>query len=241
MTNFTTALDIISTAAQELGLGQISNPTNPSDNLGYQCLGLLNSLCDEVWTLQDWQTLMITQEYVGDGVQSVFEMPDDFGRQVNQTEWDSTNHRVMYGPASPQVWGWIKYGLIGVGIQLRYRIINDTYEVAPTPGLDQTINLYYISKNWCKRADDTLTDRITLPDDTPLFDRRMLICGLKTKLWAIKGFDNTVLKGEFDAILESYKGQNAGAPVLYLGTAGPGFRLLDINNFPDGTYNNGMN
>lgn len=241
MATLGTADEIINAAAQELGLPPVSLSSAAGDASGYQMLGLLNALGDEMNRVQDWQFLEKTMTFVGDGVTDTFPIPDDFGRQVNQTEWDRSMRRPMQGPVSPQVWAWNKFGIVAVGVYYQYRILDNKYTVYPIPGDTHEFALYYISKNWVidgaspDPQNPIYTDRITNATDKPLYDRRVLISGLKVKMWSQKGFDTTTLQEEFNYLLASEKAQNQGAPVINL-SGGSGRLLIDWQNIPDGTY-----
>lgn len=237
MATLGTADFILNSAAQELGLPPVSIGNAQNDATGWQMLGMLNALGDELNRVQDWQFLEKEMTFVGDGVADTFPLPADFARQINQTQWDSTSRRPMQGPDSPQMWAWNKFGIVAVGVYYRYRIIGNQYTVFPVPAAGETFKLYYISKNWViNETPNTYADRVAAASDIPMYDRRVMISGVKVKMWAQKGFDTTVLQEEFNFLLESEKAQNQGAPVINLG--GPGSRvLLDWNNVPEGnTY-----
>lgn len=241
MATLGTADEIINAAAQELGLPPVSLNSATGDQTGWQMLGMLNALGDELNRVQDWQFLMKEMGFVGDGIADYFPMPEDFGRQVNQTEWNTSMRRPMQGPDSPQVWAWNKFGIVAVGVYFRYRINNNEYQVFPVPGAGQTFALYYISKNWVidgtspDPQNPIYLDRIVHATDKPMYDRRICIAGLKVKLWSQKGFDTTTLQEEFNYLLASEKAQNQGAPVISL-SGSRGRIFLDWSNIPDGTY-----
>lgn len=241
MPTLATAEYIINTACQELGLPPVSLASAANDPTGFQALGLLNALGEELVKIQDWQFLEKTMGFVGDGVAESFPMPVDFGRQVNQTEWNVSNRRPMMGPDSPQMWAWNKFGIVSVGVYFRYRILDNMYTIYPVPGTGVEFVLYYISKDWVRDGTSSdpqnpnYLDRIIHATDTPLFDRRLMISGLKCKLWSQKGFDTTKLEQEYSYNLATEKAQNAGAAVINL-SGGNNRVLLDWNNVPDGTY-----
>jgi hypothetical protein len=391
MSTFETAAQIVAKAAQELGLGAISISAGVDDANGYQTLGLLNSLGDEVLRAHDWENLERTMTFTGDGTTTEFPMPTDFGRQVNQTQWATSDQRPMQGPVSPQVWSWCQYGIVAIGFYFWYRILRGKYAVFPAPGDGVDFALYYIGKNWVEKditgykynltsppvienlnynlvADygdaqlhnwtpttgfasivfnisvlpgtlNNTTNRtvvvleespdggatwtlsqfydlghytgvlqsnvpvtedmdpvtvgvtlqtttthvrvviggidlstgtsagvlaaalfltsdlvptntyyvgqdialpyvlgssITAAGDIPQFDSRMLITGLKAKLWAQKGFDTTVLQKEFNYMLDSEKAMVQGAKVINL-SGDSSYFLLGYGNVPDGT------
>jgi hypothetical protein len=238
MPNYTTASDIVNTALQELGLGTVNLAAGAADATGYQALGLLNALGDQINRVHDWQNLEKVMQFTGDGTTTEFALPADFGRQVNQTQWAASDNRPMQGPVSPQIWAWDKYGIMAPGIFYQYRILGNAYAVYPTPAAGAVFDLYYISRNWVQVANTTPIEysyKIVNATDIPLIDRRLLIAGLKLRLWDAKGLDTSSLAAEFEYLLNNEKATTQGAPVLNLsGPYGP--TLVGWNNVPDSGY-----
>lgn len=129
MQKYATASEIINTALQELGMGVVNIDAAALDATGWQMIGLLNSLGSEVLRANDWQHLEQVMTFVGDGVNDTFDLPTNFGRQVNQTEWSVSQNRPMQGPVSPQQWAWNKYGIVSAGMFFQYRILRGQYHV----------------------------------------------------------------------------------------------------------------
>lgn len=231
-----TTIEIINAAAAELGLPRVALNTTTGDTTGNQSLALLNALGDELVRVHDWQFLEKTMNFVGDGVASTFPLPTDFKRQVNQTQWNNNNTRPLMGPLSPQMWSWCQYGIVSQGIFFRYRILGNQYAIFPVPGNGEEFALYYISKNWAIDAQSgNPKPYMTGAEDTCFFDDRLMISGLKTKLWGQKGFDTTQLQAEFDYVLGSEKGQNQGASIISL-TTNYSNGLINVLNLPDTGY-----
>lgn len=226
---------IIDTALAELGLesGTVGSAT-PNQNVT-QCVALLQSLGRDAISVHDWQFLMSTASYTGDGVQSSFDMPADFSRQVNQTQWALNNKRPMIGPLSPQQWGWTQYGIVSVGVYFRYRILSNEFTIFPVPGAGEQFAFYYIVKNWLLDVSGTPKDVISSGTDVVVFDDRLMIAGLKLRFWAVKGYDTSQLATEYNFVLQTQMGQDQGAPVLQL-SGSDGFHYIDETNIPDGSW-----
>lgn len=232
-------LDITNDALREIGLPQVLTVMSDlGDQTGFQTSGLINALGKQLIKLHDWQFLEQHLQFVGDGVKTQFDMPADFGRMVNQTQWASKSRRPMFGPMTPQGWSWIEFGIVSVGVYYRYRIVDNKFTVFPTPAAGETFDMYYISKNWVINQDagTVYKSEITQDSDIPMFDDSLMVAGTKFKLWAAKGFDATELREEFNAMLEAEKSQSQGAPVIALDRR---FEYLYISgqNVPDGSWN----
>lgn len=232
------SLSLVNSALQELGLPQAQTIASAQDDqTGFQCLGLLNSLCEQLSRAHDWHFLESIAEFTGDGVSDSFDLPADFGRIVNQTQWSSAMKRPMVGPVNSQIWSWVQYGIVSVGVYYRYRVIGNKLHVFPKLADGEKINFFYISKNWAiNGADSSAKSTIDSDSDKTVFDDFLVIAGLKFKLWAAKGMDSAGLFAEFEFMLGNLKAQTAGAPVINLSGSSTGF-LITGNNIPDGNWN----
>lgn len=240
MSTYDTAENIINDALAELGMPPANLAVGAIDANGYQALALLNALGVEILRAHDWQNLESVMNFTGDGVADRFPLPADFGRQINQTQWDTGDNRPLLGPTSPQVWSWCNYGIVAVGAFYRYRILDSEYAIFPVPSDGSTFALYYISKNWVIDADDpaAFKAKVTKAGDICRLDNRMLISGLKVKFWGAKGFDTTQLNAEFNYIFNNEKAQSQGARAISL-SGEPATFLIGYQNVPEGTYYGG--
>lgn len=233
-----TAQQILTAAGQELGLAVGEIGILQVGDTGIQGLALLNSLGDDLVRVYDWEFLQFSNNFSGDGNTSAFPMPADFARVVNQTQWAKNMKRPMQGPLTAQQWGWTQYGIVSVGVFYKYRILLNKFNIFPTPGIGESFAFAYISKNWVL---DPLTgnykDQITAGTDVPIFDRRLMVNGLKLRLWGQKGFDTSALAREFDFVLANEKGQSNAAQEISLTGNLDTFYLNPITNVMDGDWN----
>lgn len=237
MPNTATAQQIVDQCLMELGLPTGLIGSTQQLQQVTQAVALLNTLGRDANKCHDWQFQQRVYTMTPDGVTDNFPMPSDFGRVVNQTEWAASMKRPMQGPMTAQQWGWTQYGIVSVGVYYRYRILDNLFYVFPVPGVGEVFHFYYISENWIIAADGTGKETVTSGDDVIVFDKDLIISGLKMRLWAIKGFDTTNLVQEYNYRLQAEKGQDQGAQILHLSRSGLDFHLLDVNNIPDGNWN----
>lgn len=232
------ALQMVNQALQEIGLPQVTTIiSGQDDQTGFQMHGLVNALGTQLVRVHDWQFLEKTASFTGDGVKTAFDLPADYGRMVNQTQWADKNKRPMYGPMTPQGWSWVQFGIVSVGVYYRYRIIGNQFHVFPTPPVGETFNFYYISKNWVYDPNtDVYKDRVENEDDLTLFDEYLMVSGIKYKLWSAKGMNATELLSEFNYMLNAEKSQTQGAPVIALDSRWE-YLYISGQNVPDGSWN----
>lgn len=231
-----TAQYIVDRSAQELGISSSSLNPDLINQIGQQALAMLNSLGDELVREYDWQFLEGSANLIGDGTTTEFDLPSDFGRIVNQTAWSASNKLPMNGPLNSQVWGWVQHGIVSVGIFYRYRILNDKLVTFPALASGEVANFYYIKKDWVQSKDGiSMTDTVVWPEDKPVFDRSLMIKGLKNMLWGQKGFDTTALAKAYNDELALQFSQSQGAPVIDLSNSASSI-LITTRNIPDGNW-----
>lgn len=162
-----------------------------------------------------------------------YPLPNDWLRQIEQTEWDRTNRWPLNGPKSPQEWQNFKSGIVYAGPRLRFRIANNTIQLNPPPSSDSLLSMEYVSSHWVTALDDTTKEKFTLDTDTPVFDESLMVEGLKLRWNKTKGFAYD--DDAYNNLLSTCQAQNKSAPTLSL-AQGSGSVLLSLANIPDGNW-----
>lgn len=164
-----------------------------------------------------------------------YPLPDDWKKQIGQTEWDRTNRWPLMGPQTPQSWQSFKSGIVYNGPRERFRIIQNTIAVNPPPPNGLIFAFEYISKNWVIGADGTHKTELTADTDTFVFDTSLMVLGVKTLWLQAKGLDFSLEGAQFSNLLRMCKAQDKSAPVLSLSPR-IGGRLLNMENIQDGNW-----
>ncbi len=242
---FPTIATLINNVAVEVGLNASAAPLSSTDPNFVQMVVLANKLGKQLMRRCEWQLLNRTYSFTtnsGGGPTpdiSMYQLPNDFNRIINQTAWNRTSRLPMAGPLTAQGWEWL-VGLVSnqYTIYLGFRQWGGTFVVYPSPNpANQTIAFEYQSNAWVQpNGTSILGDRtqvITGPGDIPLFDELMFQCGLKAAFLAAKGFDSTSADAEFDSAVDNAVGTDQGAPKINMSDNGFGMRYLDaLNNVP---------
>jgi hypothetical protein len=83
------------------------------------------------------QTITMSQMASGSGngavvlAQTAYSLPPDFETITNRTQWDKTKHWEALGPEDAQQWQWLKSGYISTGPRIRWRILDNQFQVWP--------------------------------------------------------------------------------------------------------------
>lgn len=233
-------LEIVQAAFDELGL--YPRPivaVGAQDQLTQQITALYGAVGQMLVTRRVWRGLLRHFVITTPASVSTLALPSDYGRPVNQTEWDKTSHWPLMGPMSPQQMSTIQNGIISDGPRTRYRLIGNTVELSPASAVNQTFVFSYISTGWVVHNDGvgTLT-YLTKPisdADVGMFNDRLMVAGIKLRFNQAKGFDTVSYAEDFQVMLDDAMAQDSGAQKLSM-AGWPGTYLVGVQNVPDGNW-----
>lgn len=166
-----------------------------------------------------------------------YPLPDDWKKQIPQTEWDRTNRWPLMGPQSGQAWQSFKSGIVYAGPQERFRILGNCIALNPPPPDGLLFAFEYVSKNWVLDQDGTQKAGFTEDTDTTIYDDSLLVLGAKVLFLQAKGLDFSLEASQFSNLLSQCQAQDASAPALSISPRANG-QFLSNRNLPDGSWGN---
>jgi hypothetical protein len=187
------------------------------------------------------QTITMTQMASGTGTgavvlaQTAYDLPFDFETITNRTQWDKTKHWEALGPEDAQQWQWLKSGYISTGPRIRWRILDNQFQIWPPMNTQEYLGWEYKSKGYVRSATGEVKNSFTADTDTTVLDDRVVVLLTKMKYWGIKGFDTTVVSQDYQRVLSIVKAQDKGAPNLSFAPY-PSKVLIGWANIPDTGY-----
>jgi hypothetical protein len=187
------------------------------------------------------KVVVMSQMASGDGVQSVvcaqtaYDLPADFETITNRTHWDKSKHWEMLGPEDAQQWQWLKSGYISTGPRIRWRILDNQFQIWPVMNTNEYLGWEYRSKGWARAADGTVKNSFTADTDTTVLDDRIMVLATKLKYFQVKSFDTTALMQDYQRYLTIAKANDKGAPNLSFAPY-PSKVLIGYANIPDTGY-----
>lgn len=169
--------------------------------------------------------------------QTIYSLPSDYLRPINNTQWDKSKRWQLLGPATAQQWEWLKSGWLSTGPRIYYRILGGAFQIWPPQAVADYLGYEYISKNWILAASGTAPSkyRFTADTDTTIFPDRLMVAMLKKAYFASKGFA-PVYDDEYMTQLNLAKTADAGAATLSMSGARNASLLLTQSNVPDSGY-----
>jgi hypothetical protein len=187
------------------------------------------------------QTITMTQQASGTGTgavvlaQTAYDLPFDFERITNRTQWQKSKHWEALGPEDAQQWQWLKSGYISTGPRVRWRILDNQFQMWPPMNTQEYIGWEYKSKGWARSSTGVVKNSFTADNDTSVLDDRLIVLSTKLKYFQIKSFDTTALQQDYFRYLSVCKAQDKGAPHLSFAPY-PSKVLIGYANIPDTGY-----
>ena len=187
------------------------------------------------------KVVVMSQMASGTGTQSVvcaqtaYDLPADFETITDRTHWDKSKHWEMLGPEDAQQWQWLKSGYISTGPRVRWRILDNQFQIWPIMNTQEYLGWEYRSKGWARGVDGSIKNSFTADTDTTVLDDRIMVLYTKLKYFQIKAFDTTALTQDYQRYLSIAKANDKGAPNLSFAPY-PSKVLIGYANIPDTGY-----
>ena len=187
------------------------------------------------------KVVVMSQVATGSGVESVvcaqtaYNLPADFETITDRTQWDKSKHWEMLGPEDAQQWQWLKSGYISTGPRVRWRILDNQFQIWPIMNTQEYLGWEYRSKGWARSVDGVIKNSFTADTDTTVLDDRIMVLYTKLKYFQIKAFDTTALTQDYQRYLTVAKANDKGAPNLSFAPY-PSKVLIGYANIPDTGY-----
>lgn len=240
MARFETAADAINAAALEvLSFPALADPYSSTDSSYIVLCGLLRSVGRELITMREWQRLIVTASIVTTAA-SAYDYPDDYGRHIDQTDWDPANRLPLAGPLTSQDESYlVNTNLASSTIYLSFYEENGQLKVLPSPPpVGRTLYYKYMSRYWVATAGAPTVlakDAPTQADDIILFEPIVIQKLLKLRYLESKGFDTNAASQQFENAIMTWGGSDKSAPVLSVART-RNFPYLDKRNVPETNY-----
>lgn len=238
---FDSAANILNDAAVELGLisTDVADPYASTDANIIQLRRLLKGVGQDLARDHQWSHLQKEHTFTTVNGTSEYDLPEDFHRLIDQTQYNRTRQERLDGPLSAQGWQYLQALTAAGTVEFWFRVKGLKFILYPTPTTAFDMALEYISTWWVQPNDEVIPVTETPFQATNLlcFDRRLLVCGVKLAFQRAKGFDSTAAQADFDEALARARGGDGAAPVLSLNARGVlAQRLVGPGNLPDTGY-----
>jgi len=234
-----TALSIVQTAAAWLALPIPTALFSATDAQTIQLRNLLNENGTELVTWPDHAWVKLTKEKTFTTVATDIQtsaLASDYGRFCDDSMWDRTQDRPVWGPMSPQQWQQEKAGPTFTTMYYGFRLRGNDFLMTPTPTAGDTIAYEYVSNLYVYASGDTVPTKsaFSADTDTCIFDETMMARGLRWSFLRAKGFDYSQEYQTWVEMVQRLAARDGGMPKLSASRNYPWTRRSPF--IPDGNY-----
>lgn len=214
-----TCLSIVQTVCNRLGLTEPNSAVGSTDTQIKNILALSNEEGQELAARHDWTALQREATYTtlaAEDQGALETIAPGCLYVINDTIWNRTLRRPVFGPKTPQGWQQNKAFAIN-GPWSNYRIKGGHLYMYPTPSAGQSCYFEYISRNWLTDTTGATSREEWAADaDVPLLDWHLLVLGTIWRWKKLKGFEYAEDFAAYERRLMDTMAQDGGKDWLSL-------------------------
>lgn len=214
-------LQIIQTACRRIGILAPNAVLSSVDAQIIQLLAISEEEGQEQAERHAWEALQTEATFttVAHETQGLLStIAPGFKYIVNETIWNRTLRRPVYGPKSEQDWQEAKAMQIN-GPFNSFRIQGDAIKFNPIPVAGQTCAFEFISNNWINTSAGGTSSIWTNDADTPKIDDQMIVLGTIWRWKQAKGLDYSEDYAKYERRIMDKMGRDGGKPKLNMNGA----------------------
>ena len=230
-------LTIIQTVAPRFGIPAPSIAASSTDQNVVQLTAFVNEAGQELAKRHSWQALTneATFTTLATEIQGTLTTLTgaDYSFIVNETMWNRTQRRPVFGPKSPAEWQQLKAQTLQ-GPWQQYRIRGNNILFLPAPAAGQSIYFEWVSQNWVTTATATTANVMTADTDVSKLEERLLALDTVWRFQAAKKLDYTESFNKAEEAISDAITRDGPKPRLQL--EGSGTDILPVVVVPSGNW-----
>lgn len=164
---------------------------------------------------------------------SVTGMSSPFEHIINDTIWDQTQQRPVFGPLGPQHWQGLSASST-TGPFSEYRLHRNTLLALPPPAAGNIWSFEIKSKFFCESAAGMGKDRWGVDSDVGRMDEEIMTLGIIWRYKKAKGMDYAEDFNEYERNVIDMMGRDGSKTVI---DTGGEYDYRPFLNTPDGNWN----
>lgn len=231
-------LTIIQNVCKRVGIASPVTASGSSDVGIAQMIAIANEEGEELSERYPWSVLQTEATFLTLAAQlqgTVISIAtNNFRYIINETIWNRTKNRPIYGSLSPSDWQLLKSSNVA-GPYQEYRISGGNMYLLPSPPAGETCAFEYVSGNWCQSSGGTKQSAWSLDADTGILDEKIMTAGVIWRWKQIKGLEYAEDFRKYEIRVNDAITRDAGKPTLSM-DGSPTNRLPGIL-VPSGSWN----
>ena len=232
-----TCLQIIQAVCKRIGITSPSAVVTSADLQIIQLQAICEEEGQELAARYPWQALQreATFTTVATQVQStVSSITTGFDYIVNDTIWNRSLRRPVYGPRSPQQWQEAKAMQLNGPFNI-FRIIADAINFYPNPSAGESCYFEYLTRNWISTSTASTSPTWTNDADTPLLNDQAIILGTIWRWKQIKGLTYAEDFNKYERKVMDLMNRDAGKQTLSM-SGGNRYEINPVILVPTGSF-----
>lgn len=219
-------LTIAQSVAVRIGVARPTIAASSADLQVQQIVEFINEEGQELAARHSWQALRYEANFTTAGAEdqgSILVIAGaDFRSIVNETIWNRSQRRPIFGPKSPAEWQQLK-AQFSQGPWYQYIIRNNHILFTPAAAAGQNCYFEWMSNNWAQAGGGGGKSQMNDDGDLSLLDERLIRLGAIWRFQAAKGLESDVSFAKYDAAVNDAIARDGGAAILNLRGAADSF------------------
>lgn len=179
-----------------------------------QLADMANEVAADIAKYQDWQALIRTRTFDGDGITTEFAFPADYDRMMLTSRFQDDSSWAWSYEQVLNIDDFFTAQTMGFGTSRGvWTIYENKFHFYPAPQAGQQARFTYVSKFWASDA-GTPKEQFTHDSDEFLLTDRLLMLGLVWRYRENKGLDASGAQEAFIKALDEYGGKDRGPFVM---------------------------
>lgn len=232
-----TCLSIVQKVCKRVGIATPNSAVSSSDPQVLQVVELCNEEGQELAARYTWTALQTEATYTTLATEiqgSLATIAPGLLNIVNNTIWNRSQQRPVYGPKTPQGWQQDQANFVA-GPYSSFRIKAGNLLMYPVPTAGESCYFEYISRNWVNATAGGTDEEWTADTDTTVFDEQLIVLGTVWRWKAAKGFEYAEDFNKYERRVLDAIAQDGSKPMLRLD--GPLNDMFPAVLVPAGSWN----
>lgn len=180
---------MVQDAAKRIGLANPASAIASTDPNVVQLVAVAKQEGIELAENFDWKVLTKEKTFTSTAAAAqTGALASDYDRMVDESFFNRTQKKPVYGPISPQDWQFTQAVAASVLVE-SFRIRQTSLLITPTPNGTDTYGYEYISNQWCQSNASAGQTGWAADTDTGILSEELMTQGMIWRFLKAKGFD----------------------------------------------------
>jgi len=228
-----TLLSIIQDACDVIGLDRPAAVVGGTDQNARTMLAVANREGRELYKRYPWQKLLNENAFqIVTEDENQGELPVNFDRFVDESFWNITRRRQVYGPISQMEWQALTATTAPAVVDV-WRIYQNAIYIKPTPTLGDRYSFLFVSKYWAFGGVG-ISDKFQSDEDETYLNEELITLGVIWRFLQSRGLEYGEARQTYETAVSREMARDGGRMRMQTGLATPWRPGIGV---PEGDWN----